>query len=161
MKSISKIICIITLIFLIGCSTKYHVKESVEIKEPVELPGFEKYISCFFMGEVGTLPTGCEIDDVELTEDSVLVCGRTFDMDTQEPFNTDIWVGSFVEKPSESGKKDLIPSKRKFLSTTDSTGTFCLKVKVKKNEVLLMDQIGYDPAVFELYHYLQDARLIE
>jgi len=161
MKSISKIICIITLIFLIGCSTKYHVKESVEIKEPVELPGFEKYISCFFMGEVGTLPTGCEIDDVEMTDDSVLVCGRAFDMDTQNPFNSDIWIGSFVEKSNESGKKDLIPSKRKFLSTTDSTGTFCLKVKVKKNEVLLMDQIGYDPAVFELYHYLQDARLIE
>jgi hypothetical protein len=47
------------------------------------------------------------------------------------------------------------------LSTTDSTGTFCLKVKVQKNEVMLMDQIGYDPAVFEVYHYLKDARLVE
>ena len=161
MKSISKIICIITLIFLIGCSTKYHVKESAEIKEPVELPGFEKYISCFFMGEVGTLPTGCEITEVDLIEDSAFVCGRAFDMDTQKPFNTDIWIGSFVEKSNESGKKDLYLSKRKFLSTTDSTGTFCLKVKVQKNEVMLMDQIGYDPAVFEVYHYLKDARLVE
>ncbi|MBN1408712.1 MAG: hypothetical protein JW956_13025, partial [Calditrichaceae bacterium] len=145
MKFWYKIICILMVIIFSACGPRKILKEQIR------KPDFKDYISCFFMGEPGTLPTGCEINKVEILNDSVLVCGEAFDKDTKESFNTDIWIGSFIEKTNESGKKDLMPSKRKFLSTTDSSGIFCIKIKVHKNEVLLMDQINYDPAVFEVY----------
>lgn len=155
MKNIFAITIIISIIFLLRCSSKYHVNERVK------KPEYNDYISCFFMGKVGTLPAGCEINNVELTGDSVLVCGKAFDKDTEKTFKFDIWVGAFVEKTNDNGYTDFLPLKRTPLLTTDIDGIFCVKFEIHKNEVLCVDQIGYDPAIFEIYHYLQDSNLME
>jgi hypothetical protein len=155
MKNIFSIAIIMSIILLFKCSPEYHVNERV-VK-----PEYKDYISCFFMGEVGTLPAGCEINTVEMTGDSVLVCGKVFDKDTEKTSKFDIWIGAFVEKTYDNGYTDFLPLKRKPLLTTDIDGIFCVKFEIHKNDVLCMDQIGYDPAIFEIYHYLQDFNLIE
>lgn len=113
------------------------------------------------MGELGTQPMGCKISDVKLKDDSAFVCGKAFDKYSDETFNIDIWVGSFIQKMHENGNKDFVPVKRKFLITTDTDGIFCVKFKIQKNDILGMDQIGYDPAIFEIFNYLQDANILE
>ena len=122
---------------------------------------YEDYISVFFMGEVGNIPIRCEVNNIEIIEDSVIVCGKVFDKYSGETVNVDISVGAIVEKTNQDGFKDLVPVKRELVFTTDNDGIFCTKFKVKENDILFMDQIGYDPAIFEIYDFLKDADLLK
>ena len=155
MKKLFRIIFIILIFIFFGCSSKSYRKVTINEAK------FEEYISVFFIGELGTLPIGCEISNVKWNGYSVIVCGKVFDKYSGETFNIDIWVGSIVEKTNPNGINDLVPFKRKSLFTTGNDGIFCVTFEIRENDILFMDQVGYDPAIFEVYNFLQDSTLLK
>ncbi len=142
------------VILLLGCSSNKVLKVNLDD------PKVQDYISGHFMGELGTLPVGCKINSVEVDGDSVSVCGIAFDKLTEETFPINIWIGFFVEETSWNGYKSLVPSNRKSLMKTKKDGIFCVKFEIQDNDVLFMDEIGYDPATFKIFKYLKDANAL-
>jgi hypothetical protein len=43
---------------------------------------------------------------------------------------------------------------------TKPDGVFCVKFELNENDILILEEIGYDPTVFKIYEYLRDADLL-
>ncbi len=142
------------LIIFIGCT------QSALIKVDLENPDINKYLSSHFMGELGTLPVGFEIDKINFRIDTVYISGKVFDEQTKEPFPIHIWVGKFVTKKSYTGYVYIEPLKRLDLLKTEPDGNFYVKFKICKDDVLFADEIGYHPGIFKIYKYLVDGRIL-
>jgi len=142
----------IVLFLLLNCSSANH---SIENSKNLS---FENYITSHGVGDLGDLPLGCKIEGVAFKNDTVTVGGKIFDMQTGETVIINICAGSFTEVINKGGTKVFFPNCRESLFTTGNDGAFCIKYRIEKNDILVMEQIGYFPLIFKVYDYLIDTK---